>query len=464
MSAPLRRGMASGASSGIASSGIAPRSGARSPRRAGFTLVELMVSLSAGLVVAAAAYSLARNSLDVFQHESRLFAAQFSAMTGMTRLAADIRRAGFMTSADPVNDPFRCGDMTSPAADQRRLRSVVIVGPGLPAGDGNYTADSAVTTGYDAVFPAIYDTLNTRRPDRIRLAANYSTNEIFDLSPSDASDGDKLNIDVDTAASARVWRDATAGNGPHICGLFLGGTAATLPRYAALTTSVGQTTLVKVTACTFTNPGVNYGSVQLTVTYLQTATRCKEGLKTIAPVSLIDYSLANIADATDAVATGLPTGITQMTVPVAIGITGDDTRMELVRREIDANGVVVPGSGEIVSEYVVDLKFAARMRPAGAPAAPVLTDFDTAALNCTTGTTGTCAGSAPQRMRSLLVRLGTRARAPDATSVGDPAVPLASRPLKRFAVLPATGPRTRFARVRNFSVEIPLPNMAGYIW
>ena len=83
----------------------------RAPRRAprGFTLVELLVAITAGLFVAVAAFALAKQGSRFFQQEARVANAQFAATLGFDRLRADIARAGFLTTANVQRDPFHCG-------------------------------------------------------------------------------------------------------------------------------------------------------------------------------------------------------------------------------------------------------------------------------------------------------------------------------------------------------------------
>src|SRR6185436_20023862 len=74
------------------------------PRRRGFTAVELMVAVTAAMMVCAGAYTLAKTSLEVFQQEARMNAAQFSNVMGMNRLTTDIKRAGYMMTPDANGD------------------------------------------------------------------------------------------------------------------------------------------------------------------------------------------------------------------------------------------------------------------------------------------------------------------------------------------------------------------------
>ncbi len=436
------------------------------PGRRGFTIVELLIAMSAGLMVAGAAYALSRNALDVFQQEARGFTAQFSAMNGMTRLSADLRRAGFMTSANADRDPFRCGDISTGAnnPDERRLTALTVV----RGSDAGYASDVGVTGGYQA-FPTQY-AANNRFPDRVRMAGNYATTEMFDLATYDASDGGTMKLQTDSPAVARVFAEAQNG-GPSICDLFVRTQGTPVPRYATLTTAMGQASFVRVTNCTSTNTAGNdnYDDVTLTVTFLQASSRCTEAPKTIAPTVVIEYFLHHVVDAADATAIGLDSSMATLTAPEAPALTGDaddaangsttQGRMELVRREVNANGVAVAGSGEIVAEYVVDLKFGFRALAGAPPAVPGLKDFNSTNIDPFSGTYD----ARPEHVRSVLVRLSTRARTPDRDDQDAGAVPAAAEPLKRFEAVPAPL-RTRFARVRTITTEIAIPNMANIVW
>jgi prepilin-type N-terminal cleavage/methylation domain-containing protein len=442
----------------------AARVGTRRARR-GFTIVELLVAMSAGLMVAGAAYALSRNALDVFQQEARGFTAQFSAMNGMTRLASDLRRAGFMTSANSDRDPFRCGDISTAAnnPDERRLSALTVI----RGDDGGYATDVGVTTSYQA--PPTQYAANNRYPDRVRLAGNYATTEMFDLATYDASDGATMMLQTDSPAVARVFKEAQNG-GPAICELFVRNVGAPVPRYATITTAAGQSAFVRVTNCVSTNTAANdnYDAVTLTVAFLQTSSRCMEAPKTIAPTLVVEYFVHHVVDAANATAVGLDASMAGLTAPEAPSVTGDadntsnaaatQGRMELVRREINANGVPVAGSGEIVAEYVVDLKLGYRVLGGAPPVAPTFMDFGTTNIDPFSLTYT----ARPEHVRSALVRLSTRARTPDRDDDGG-GVPALSEPLRRFEAVPAPL-RTRYARVRSVTTEVALPNMANLVW
>src|SRR3954469_23790645 len=80
--------------------------------RRGFTLVELMVAMSAGVLVSLAALLLAKNASRFFQHEARISAAQLAVTLGMNRLTADLQRASFLAARSHQFgvDPYLCKD------------------------------------------------------------------------------------------------------------------------------------------------------------------------------------------------------------------------------------------------------------------------------------------------------------------------------------------------------------------
>src|SRR5439155_25756652 len=100
----------------------AGRSGER-----GFTLIELTVAMSAGLIVAMGAFLLARNASAFFQNEARIAGAQFAAMVGMNRLTSDIRRAAMGSTPNVSADPTICGNIATWPAGMKQLQGVQII-------------------------------------------------------------------------------------------------------------------------------------------------------------------------------------------------------------------------------------------------------------------------------------------------------------------------------------------------
>jgi prepilin-type N-terminal cleavage/methylation domain-containing protein len=70
----------------------------------GFTLVELMVAMVAGLFVSMAVFTLAKHASGFAMRQSRIADATLQSVIGFERLQADIARAGFLSSPNVVRD------------------------------------------------------------------------------------------------------------------------------------------------------------------------------------------------------------------------------------------------------------------------------------------------------------------------------------------------------------------------
>ena len=82
----------------------------RNPECGGFTLVELMVSITGGLFVAIAVFMLAKQSTNLYQSEGRVGTATLGSMVGFERLRQDVERASFLSTPAIRRDPKLCGD------------------------------------------------------------------------------------------------------------------------------------------------------------------------------------------------------------------------------------------------------------------------------------------------------------------------------------------------------------------
>ncbi len=90
----------------------APTNRASRARRAGraFTLIEIIVALSAGVLVSMAAFAMSKNATTFFQHEARISTAQLALTLGLNRITADLTRASFLSSPNARHDPMVCRD------------------------------------------------------------------------------------------------------------------------------------------------------------------------------------------------------------------------------------------------------------------------------------------------------------------------------------------------------------------
>jgi hypothetical protein len=158
--------------------------------------------------------------------------------------------------------------------------------------------------------------------------------------------------------------------------------------------------------------------------------------------------------------------------------TQDPNKYDLMRTFVDATGVLVPETSEIVAEYAVDLDFAFTVETGTSAAQPALVTygFDNASANNLwakdVSTAAYTPGSrGPQRIRAVRMRLVTRAEQPDrTTNVGVTTQNGVSNEnvneefLFRYCVVaPCPNPpdRTlRWARARTITAEVRLPNLA----
>ena len=92
----------------------------RSGAERGFTLIELVVALSAGLMVSMSALLLSRNATKFFQNEARISATQLAATLGMNRLTQDLQRAAFLSTRSNANDRALCTGPVTPVTTNLR--------------------------------------------------------------------------------------------------------------------------------------------------------------------------------------------------------------------------------------------------------------------------------------------------------------------------------------------------------
>jgi prepilin-type N-terminal cleavage/methylation domain-containing protein len=74
-------------------------------RRRGFTLVELMISLVMGLIVALAAVGLARSATTTFYEQARISGVEANVRAASERLRNDLSRASYMSTPNIQWDP-----------------------------------------------------------------------------------------------------------------------------------------------------------------------------------------------------------------------------------------------------------------------------------------------------------------------------------------------------------------------
>ncbi len=415
-----------------------PASRVRSRRlERGFTLSELMIASTAGLLVSFAAFLLSKNATAFFQNEARLSSAQLAASLGMSRLTADIQRAGFLATPRMQVDPARCGDPTPWPTGLRNFQSVRI------------EADTTATTWSSSV-------LNGLTPQRITLGGAFHSVEQFPIRAvvPGANGAVTLVLATQSGAMYRTLKDAAdaATVSSTLTRLFPVG------RMLRIVDAVGRHEYGIVQAITITGTPPTRVDLALstTVPLPQQAgpgTCGYNGFGTgmlLNPIALVQYRLQNLAG--DA-------RFGALVAPVNPGVTGDDQRLELVRVELDSAGAEIADTRELVAEYAVDLRFGVTVGNELGTNTQTLTRHPITTGGLTAGFTA--AVQTPERMRNLQVRLSTRGRAPDReTDIG---TAFSDGRRLRYG-LALAGNQTRFARMRTLYADVALQNHAGITW
>jgi hypothetical protein len=415
------------------------RSYLRRRRGRAFTLVELLVAVTAGLMVSAAAFILARNATRFFQHEARVSSAQLSAVLGMERLLADIDRAAFLSTTNIQTTPKRCPKGVGLPSMPKGLES--LAGIAIERA-GSIHSGNPLTQSVD----------NGLEPDRITIGGSFDNNDIFPVSAIDAGAGGGFTIWLE-ATSHEMQRAIAAGQ--NLTDTFRAGRILRVAEpeksteyYALIAGYDPITKSLQVSASPLMPWKPGFGT-------------CGLGglgtLLTVNPVSRVRYEIRSLKG---------HERYKELVKPLSSEASGDDGRSELVRVELDGEGEEIPESLELIAEYAVDLKFGltAFTRGSQYPAAPPELDAcstspGTDVYHCPIPMTpeayAKLAGSVkdgalPELVRALQIRLATRSRAPDRDA------DLGAGPdgrKYRFKITLPGAPTPTFARMRTLYAE-----------
>lgn len=431
-------------------------------RAAGFTLVELMVAMVAGLIVAMAVVGISRDATNTFHEETRVASAETNLRTAIDRIRLDVQRAAFMATGNIQRDravPLLPTDpKPTPVGKLGNLSSIVL------------TQDSNATLTPQSLRN------DPLRPERLELFGNYTTADLFAASQiqSGASScgGPRVVLATNTAAMYRVFAstapddalkrmfqpiDATEffvrltdhdqGVGGHGRSIYVKGCrertagvlAGTNTPYVDLDPTTGGNILTKDFAYNFSvNPVIG---VRWEIRALDAGQSSDNG-----------YAALMTSD----------------------GGTGGP-KYDLLRSYLDANGDPA-GSPEVVAENAVDLAFAFSVDRGNygddlTNPTPNLVSYGFGdPLNATIAPADLQAADAfPQRIRSVRIRLSTRAALPDRpSSMMLPPPPATNGYPVRYCANPdgctEDGTRTDWARMRTVTTEVALPNQAGFTW
>jgi prepilin-type N-terminal cleavage/methylation domain-containing protein len=433
-------------------------------RARGFTLVELLVSLAAGLMVALAVFAISKDATATFHEEARTATAEMSIRVASERVRADLMRAGFMGSPNIWVDHNLAYDVnalrvpaTAPPAIQT-LQGIRLL-PGNPS--------VATLTNANPEIAA------AGGPVGLELTGNMTSTDIYavrSIIPGGSCGGHQITLQAD---SPSMWRVMSSPDPQEtLRGIFQ--PVPTQPFLVRVEDLMGKSQFVPLCAG---NPVAVVGNGVAAMVTVDVATGAGIGLLDAAqthgnggvqgqctgcivnPVHTIRYEvrkldpLGNVAD----------TAYAALQPTYGLGYT---EKYDLVRSYRDLQGVAI-GATEVVAEYVVDmsLTFLSDLNPTTTQQRPLTAyTFGDPANMTIAGQVGIASQARPQRIRSARLRISTRAATADRND--GLMAPIASAaqglyPL-RYCMNPAgcVAGAPHWARIRSMTTEVSFPNHA----
>lgn len=365
--------------------------GAMRRTRRAFTLVELMIALTGGLIFSIFVFMLTRDVSRFFSQESALSEATAGTLNGFQRLRADVQRAGFLVSPNLAKDPTRC---PAPITDSA----------GKVTNIGNITTASGwATNSLLGQLALARIEVTAGAPDKLTLYGNYTSADQY---PVRTLVSNVLHLDPFSDALARSgylasWGDTDADD-------FLGRLfpAGSVVRVVSAETGEEQYALV---ATAEANGGGSAPQISLdnAIQLVTKSAGSSCGVRGIGadllvnPVQIVRYSIGAL--------------------PTAYATLGaEDTnwaRQELLRELLRPNGTVL--STEVIAEYATNFTVGvqALVNPTTNPVhtyfPPGSADIANYAGVSTQGNTFTTSFFGPHMIRAIRPLLSVRVRAPD---------------------------------------------------
>lgn len=427
-------------------------------RARGFTLIELMVSLIAGLFVAIAVVGLATQATNTFHEEARTAAAEMSLRTAVERLRNDIQRAGFMSTGNAQKDPYIAHAPNAPIMPTAGTYNAIYRLAGIHL---NYQGSMALTP---------LSTSAGFTPDSIDLGGNFTTTDDYVVRYQEdgrsACGGVRLWLAIDSPA---MWRILSQSN-PDSSLEAAFQPVSDQPFAVRVSDSTGH--FQYVPTCTGKSSGVTGNGIAATAWVdldtstmpLLTAQDTKTnggasglgvGSLRVNPVQTVRWELRPIDTS--------KTGDAPYTALVAQA--GD--KYELFRTFVDVTGKLTE-QPELVAEYAVDLKFAF-----SADLDPVVTangqrnltvyGLSDARNKDIADDVTTNIAAQPQRIRSVHFRLTTRSAVADRAetfSMPQANVQQLAYPTRYCVLAACTSGQVGWARLRSITSEVATPNLA----
>jgi prepilin-type N-terminal cleavage/methylation domain-containing protein len=417
----------------------------------GFTLVELMISLVMGLIVALAAVALAKAATTTFHEQARSSITEMSVRSGAERLRQDLTRIAFMSTPNINTDTSVASVVGGPNARYAALEKLQGIRINV---QGSLSGMSGALTA-----------ANLLAPDSIDITGNLTTDDIYHGTITTGGTCGGQVVTLDPLADAAVYSligpnspdggaftafqpvpganfiaRVTDANGCNhfvpICGVAIDGSSGrSMAQISLLPDGSSRAVLYAVNGTLGANYSVN-----------RSCGASEGGDVAIAPVHRVRWAL-----------TPSPPGLD----------TGD--KFDLTRQFLDATNTPA-GAAEIVAEYAVDLKFGIVVRDPVQAAlnrpAELVYDLDSDPgtgdiFNAMNGTGP--GGLGPENVRSVRFRLATRTSIPDREAdiqIGPNPRSTTNPYMVRYCMAGALATCNTWSRVRTIVSEVALHNQA----
>lgn len=415
----------------------------------GFTLVELMISLVMGLIVALAAVGLARTATTTFYEQARVSSVEANVRTASERLRNDLARAAYMST---------------PNINRDRKLATLPGGLGAPYRIVALQGLQSIRIEPDATTRAnAFTSVNGLQPQMVSIAGNMTSDDVYRGQLIQASGPGcggtivRLNRLADPAVR-RLFNGEpdAAGNATQTSLVFL--PARAMNAAAASSNAVVQVMDMRgcfhyLEICNVV-AGPDLNSVDLSLqggVLLTTETGgdvCGAQVMeevAVAPVQRVRWRLGPETDANR--------------IDPALDGTGDN-KFNLYRDILSPDGASVLAS-ELIAEYGIDLRLGLTV-DAAVSAGPENANrtFQTFGFEDPDATIAQWAGPTstdtvgPHRIRSVRYRMAFRTPFPDRRA--DLPMPAGPGYLSRYCM--GASPCTDFARVRTLISEVTLLN------
>lgn len=389
-----------------------------------FTLVELLVSITGAMFLAAGVFMIAKHTTGLYQEEARASNANMASIVGFERFRSDLARAGFMASPNALSDSRICAstpDATWPTFMQQ-MQSVRF----------------SSTTGLPALFAA-----NGLTPQEVLLAGNYATAEAVPIRTIvNTGTSYVVYLQVRSGAMARLGYSPTEVEQAEtiLSNAFPKGRAVRIVdragRHHYGIISGIQVSPEPAVILSGPNPRIQFRESSA----LGCGITGNETGATINTVNFIRYRIGSLA------------GVERFAPLFATSAQGphDTERTELIREELDPSGNLIEGTEELIAEYAVDLRFQLTVQQL---ALGPLTHVNENDLFTWAGTPAQrTAGRGPQFIRAVHTWLSVRSRVADR----DSNISVATGPHYRVGL--GSGGGAPFARIRTIQSRAALHN------